>query len=242
MLYLLPHIFTSLNLFCGFYAIISVINGAYVKAAWLIFLAIFFDIFDGRIARLTRNTSPFGLEYDSLSDLVSFGVAPAILSYKVMLHQFVRVGWLACFLFVACVALRLARFNIKPSFMHTFEGLPSPAAGAFIASLVLLSESNISMFQNKWIFLVVVYLLSYLLVSSIPYPSFKSLRLEKGQFFYFLVGFIVFLTIFALKPTLFFFVLLSFYIFFAPLALFLKGLLLEKERILKKIDKTKKMY
>jgi len=216
-----------------------VINGEYVKSAWLIFLAIFFDIFDGRIARLTRNTTPFGLEYDSLSDLVSFGVAPAVLMYKTVLYQFARVGWLACFLFVACVALRLARFNVKPGSMATFEGLPSPAAGAFVASLVLLSESNNAFFQNKWTFLVIVYLLSYLLVSSIPYPSFKAVKLERGQFFYFLVGFVVFLTIFALKPTLFFFFMLFSYTFFAPLVLFLSQRSVFKKCLVRKKENFK---
>jgi len=136
---LLPNLFTTLNLLCGFFAIISVINGDFFQASWAILFAIIFDVFDGRIARFLGQSSRFGTEYDSLCDLVSFGIAPAVLIYVFSLKTFGRAGWLACFLYTACVALRLARFNIRiDSKSNYFEGLPSPAGGAFLASMVIV--------------------------------------------------------------------------------------------------------
>jgi len=236
MSFFLPNIFTTLNLFCGFYAIICVIHGLYNQAALLIFASMFFDIFDGKIARLTKNTSPFGVEYDSLSDLVSFGIAPSLLIYNTYLHEFGKIGWLTSFLFTACVALRLARFNIKPhSSLHNFEGLPSPAAGVFIAATVLFfQENNISI---KWPLIVLLFALSYLMISSISYPSFKTFNIKKTQIFFYLVLFTLFLIIFFLKPIFFSFLILFFYIFCLPLLLFLKSNLIERKQIFKKIDK-----
>jgi len=138
MTFFLPHIFTTLNIFFGFYAVVKVIEEDFFKASWGIFLAIFFDIFDGRIARFFKIQSRFGLEYDSLCDLISFGVAPSLLIYQFSLKNFDKVGWLASFLYVTCVALRLARFNVKnPLNKGYFEGLPSPAGAGILASFVL---------------------------------------------------------------------------------------------------------
>ena len=225
MIYLLPHIFTTLNIFCGFYAIVKIINGDFWKASWAILFAIVFDIFDGRIARIFKTSSNFGLEYDSLCDLVSFGVAPSLLIYQFSLKEFNKIGWLASFLYTTCVALRLARFNIKVTLKHEyFEGLPSPAGAAILASFVLflLKTEIVSIYKN-WALLILTYLIAYLLISPIQYPSFKEIKIEKTQAFYFLVLFILGLTVIASNPPLSLFVIISFYVFLSPFLFFKKN-------------------
>ncbi len=202
---LLPNFFTTLNLLSGFFAIIAVINGHLVQAGWAILFAIVFDIFDGRIARFLGQSSRFGTEYDSLCDLVSFGIAPAILIYVFSLKTFGRAGWLACFLYTACVALRLARFNVRiDTKKNYFEGLPSPAGGAFLASMVIVL-SHFGKFPpyKNLLLLILVYIISYLLVSPVKYPSFKDVKIKKSQSFYFLVLFVLILSISGTNPPVF---------------------------------------
>ena len=141
-IYILPNLFTLGNMLCGFYSIISTIEGRFHHAAVAIFIAALADGLDGKIARLTKTCSRFGVEFDSLADLVSFGVAPALLIYIWALRPYQRVGWLAAFLFVICGALRLARFNVQvyTSENKYFTGLPIPAAATTIASFVLLHQ------------------------------------------------------------------------------------------------------
>ncbi|HAY41251.1 MAG TPA: CDP-diacylglycerol--serine O-phosphatidyltransferase, partial [Gammaproteobacteria bacterium] len=129
-IYLLPSIFTTFALFAGFYSIVASINGDYTLAAISIMVAMLWDALDGRVARLTNTQSAFGAEYDSLSDLVSFGVAPALLVYEWSLSDLGRIGWLAAFIYLACAALRLARFNtqVGTADKRYFQGLPSPAS------------------------------------------------------------------------------------------------------------------
>lgn len=225
MIHTLPSCFTTLNLLCGFYSIISSINGDFTKASWAIFLAIVFDIFDGRIARLLDQTTRFGLEYDSLCDLVSFGVAPSVLMYQYVLSSFGKIGWLAAFLYTACVALRLARFNTRTHAIGiNFEGLPSPAAAAFIASGVLLAQAlEISLKSFKWVILMVIGAISYLLISSIEYPSFKKLKVGRSYSFYFLVFFVLGLTFVAYNPPFSVFIIVTFYIAISPFLFFKRG-------------------
>ncbi|RKX60542.1 MAG: CDP-diacylglycerol--serine O-phosphatidyltransferase [Thermodesulfobacteriota bacterium] len=225
MIYLLPHIFTTLNIFCGFYAIVKIINGDFWKASWAILFAIVFDIFDGRIARIFKTSSNFGLEYDSLCDLVSFGVAPALLIYQFSLKEFNKIGWLASFLYTTCVALRLARFNVKVALKHDyFEGLPSPAGAAILASFVLfLLKTEIATIYRDWVLLTLTYFIAYLLISPIQYPSFKEIKIEKTQAFYFLVLFVLGLTVIASNPPLSLFVIISFYVFLSPFLFFKKN-------------------
>lgn len=240
MIYLLPNCFTTLNLLCGFYSIISSIQGDFVKASWAIFLAIVFDIFDGRLARYFNHTTRFGLEYDSLCDMVSFGIAPSILIYSYVLSDFGKIGWLAAFLYTACVALRLARFNTKSTLTGVnFEGLPSPAAAAFFASGVLLAQTfEISLVSYKWILLMTIGAISYLLISSVEYPSFKKLKINKPYNFYFLVFFVLGLTFLAYNPPLSVFVIITLYTLFTPVFLFKKnGLKLIKKFVKKRIEK-----
>ncbi len=222
MIYLLPNIFTTLNIFCGFFSIISSINEDLEKASWAIFLAMVFDIFDGRIARFFKKTSNFGLEYDSLCDLVSFGVAPSLLIYQFILKDFGKAGWLACFLYTTCVALRLARFNVRASSgLSYFEGLPSPAGAAILASVVLFfTKIFITLSYINWIILILVYVVSYLLVSPIQYPSFKEIKIKKAQTFYFLVFFVIGFTIVASHPSTTLLVIITFYILLGPFLFF----------------------
>src|SRR6478735_12646241 len=137
-IYLLPNLFTTLNLFAGFYAIVQGMNHDFEKAAVAIFVAMVLDSIDGRVARLTRTQSAFGAEYDSLTDMVSFGAAPALVMYEWALRDMGRLGWISAFVYCAGAALRLARFNIQLSVADKrwFTGLPSPAAAALVAGMI----------------------------------------------------------------------------------------------------------
>lgn len=218
-IYILPNLFTSACLFGGFYAIIASIQGRFEAAAIAIILAAVCDGLDGRVARLTNTTSDFGTEYDSLSDLVSFGVAPAILSYLWALKPFGRLGWLAAFMFAICGALRLARFNVEKAKVKSsfFKGLPIPSAACFIASLILFT-SNFQGFAEKRdiIIIVMIYLLSFLMVSSLNYPSFKEFHIKHQKPFNVLVTLILILLMIAYKPKILLFVILFIYVLSGP--------------------------
>ncbi len=176
--YLLPNFLTTLNMFCGFYSVISSIREEYTTAAWSIIIAAFFDMIDGRVARLTKSTSSFGVEYDSLSDLVSFGFAPSMLIYLGALSGFGRLGWLVAFLFLACGALRLARFNVMANRYSKsfFMGLPIPAAAGMVATFVIFREAIGWPASEVWpAWMMGLSLgLSCFMVSTIPFPSFKE--------------------------------------------------------------------
>ena len=178
-IYILPNLFTTASLFSGFYSIIASMKGMYDIAAWTILIAIVFDGLDGRIARMTRTTSKFGAEYDSLADLVAFGVAPAILAYHWALLSFGKWGWLAAFLFVTCGALRLARFNVQTEIIDSkfFNGLAIPAGASVVATAVLLyfQMGGEGQFNNLSILIGTV-AVALLMVSSIKYYSFKDLN------------------------------------------------------------------
>jgi len=175
-LFVLPTLFTVGNLFCGYLSIWRSIQGTFEAAAIYIIAAAVLDALDGRVARWTRSTSEFGEEYDSLADLVSFGVAPAVLAYSWGLADFQRIGWMASFLFVVCGSMRLARFNIQTKVMDKryFVGLPIPAAAGTIAALVLATPERLV--DRVWMsgLLVLTILLSYLMISTIRYRSFKE--------------------------------------------------------------------
>ncbi len=209
-IYLLPSLMTLLNMFCGFYAIILVIihfhDAApeifFVRAAYLIVLAGVFDALDGRIARMTKTTSPFGAQLDSIADVVSFGLAPGILVYCWALEGFHRFGWIPAFLFLACGAIRLARFNVlADSFDYSskryFIGLPIPAAAGSLATLVLLIPRVESRSFMAFLILMSVYLISFLMVSKLRFRSFKDFEWRRrkpvGMLFLFLIILIVFL-------------------------------------------------
>jgi CDP-diacylglycerol--serine O-phosphatidyltransferase len=182
-IYLLPSAFTVANIFCGFYAIISSMKGNLEQAAMLIGLAILFDILDGRVARLANATSDFGKEFDSLADVISFGVAPGVLLYSWGLHLLPRVGWLACFLLVICGAMRLARFNIQHRVVDKrfFVGMPIPAAAAVPAALVFMFPEPLTHPAQAAPALVLVIVLAFLMVSTFRYYSFKDFDLRRRQ-------------------------------------------------------------
>jgi CDP-diacylglycerol--serine O-phosphatidyltransferase len=182
-LFILPTLFTVGNLFCGYLSVWCSIRGTFQTAAILIIAAAVLDMLDGRIARLTNSASRFGEEYDSLADLVSFGVAPAVLAYSWGLADFHRLGWMASFLFVVCGSMRLARFNIQTRVADKkyFIGLPIPAAAGTIASLVLATPERLV--ERFWMagLLVLTVVLSYLMISTLRYRSFKDLDLRRQR-------------------------------------------------------------
>lgn len=185
-IYLLPNLFTTGAMFSGFFAILASIDGSYNHAAMAIFVAMFFDGLDGRVARLTNTQSEFGVQYDSLSDMVSFGMAPAIVSFNWLLHDVGKVGWAAAFVFASCAALRLARFNVQSASVEKsiFVGLASPPAAALIAAMVW-SLHDVALGQAFAIFAsIVTALVGLLMVSNFKYQSFKELDLRgKVPFF-----------------------------------------------------------
>ena len=182
-IYLLPTLFTTGNLCCGFFSLIESARGRYEQAALLIVAAGVLDALDGRIARLTGTTSEFGVEFDSLADIASFGIAPAFLAYQWALVPFHRVGWLVAFLFVACAATRLARFNIQHGSTDKkfFVGLPSPAAAWAVATVAFAFPDPPT--QLGWSVLIGVLVASaaFLMVSRIRYRSFKGLDLKSRR-------------------------------------------------------------
>jgi CDP-diacylglycerol--serine O-phosphatidyltransferase len=182
-LFVLPTLFTVGNLFCGYLSIWSSIRGTFETSALLIIGAAIADALDGRIARLTHTSSKFGEEYDSLADLVSFGVAPAVLAHSWGLSDFPRLGWMASFLFVVCGSMRLARFNIQTRIVDKryFVGLPIPAAAGVIATLVLATPEPLVDRVFMAGVLVATFLVSYLMISTIRYRSFKDLDLKRRR-------------------------------------------------------------
>ena len=187
-IYLLPNLFTTAALFAGFYAIVQAMNGRYEHSAVAIFIAMVLDGLDGRVARLTHTQSAFGAEYDSLSDMVSFGVAPALVLYVWALQPMGKLGWIAAFIYCACAALRLARFNTKldESDKRYFQGLPSPAAAALLAGLVWVAHDNgltgaeifFGWIKMKWLAWTITVFAGASMVSDLRYYSGKDINLR----------------------------------------------------------------
>ncbi len=181
--YVLPSLFTTMGLFAGFYALIGAIQGRYELAAWALVAAAVFDMLDGRVARLLHAETEFGAEYDSLCDMLSFGVAPAVLMYLWALaqlpHAYHKLAWLGAFFLAACAALRLARFNVQLDTQDKryFNGLPTPASALLIASAVLFhAEEGIE--PQPWLWLGVSFFLSWLMVSRVRFVSGKDIDLK----------------------------------------------------------------
>lgn len=202
-IYVLPNLFTTANLFCGFYAAIAAMKGMYEVAAVTILIAVVLDSLDGRIARMTHTTSKFGGEYDSLCDLVTFGVAPAILVYHWSLMSYGKWGWLAAFLFVVCGALRLARFNVQVGIIDSsvFNGLPIPGGASVVATGVLLYYylGGEGQFVNPAIMIGTAGVALFM-VSSIKYYSFKDLNYFARKPFMSFVLIVVILVIVVAEP------------------------------------------
>ena len=197
-IYLLPNLMTAGNLFCGFAATLKIVQGALIQwsspdeaatlfhaAVWFILGACIFDVLDGRLARLGGQDSAFGREFDSLADIVSFGVAPALMVYRIVLIDFPRLGWLVAFVYLVCGALRLARYNCVSATGgagdgKAFTGFPIPAAAGLIASITLfmlwwLGERDHEIGRWKWVLPPLMLFLSIMMFSRLSYPSFKAI-------------------------------------------------------------------
>ena len=189
-IFILPNLFTLAALFGGFYAVVMAVNGHFDLAAIGIFCAMVLDSLDGRVARMTNTQSAFGEQMDSLSDMVSFGAAPALISYIWALKGLGRWGWLAAFVYCACAALRLARFNVNTAVVDKryFQGLPSPAAAALVAGFIwLMTDLGISGPSVAWPTFALALLSGLSMVTNAPYYSFKDISMKKSVPFIFIV-------------------------------------------------------
>lgn len=202
LIYVFPNLFTAASAFLGVISIIASANGQFEKAAVYILLSLIFDGLDGRVARMTNATSKFGAEFDSLADIVAFGVAPAMLFYFSVGHMYGKLGSLLCAMYVVFGAIRLARFNImigvsEPS---VFIGVPIPTAAVVVAMWILLYREHPFMQGLEWIMLVGLGVLSFLMVSNIRYPSFKKIDMQKGHLIKILVYLIILFSLLYLYP------------------------------------------
>jgi CDP-diacylglycerol--serine O-phosphatidyltransferase len=230
--YIIPSLFTCGNMTFGILSMITSIKGNFIPAAWLLVFAMACDILDGRIARMTKTTSEFGIQMDSLSDMISFGTAPALLMYMLILNRLGRLGVAITILYVLCSGLRLAKFNVTATKPHpasnTFSGLPTPAAAGIIISFVLsyellgpagtkLSFKTLPFLIDTMPFFfkampVVMVLLSFLMVSNIPYTSFKKMNLSKPRAIRLLILIIVIVLLLVVYPQNIFFIIFSLYV------------------------------
>jgi len=202
-IYLLPNLFTTAALFAGFYAIVQAMNGRFEYAAVGILVAMVLDGIDGRVARLTHTQSAFGAEYDSLSDMVSFGAAPALVSYVWALQSMGRIGWIAAFVYCAGAALRLARFNttLEVADKRFFQGLPSPAAAALIAGLVwVMNDYQISGGDVRWLAWFVTVFAGLSMVNNVRFYSFKDINLRKSVPFVFMLFLVLSFVLISVDP------------------------------------------
>ena len=211
-IYLLPNLFTSAALFAGFYAIVQAMNANFEQSAIAIFIAMVMDGLDGRVARMTNTQSAFGAEYDSLSDMVSFGVAPALIMYTWALQPMLKLGWIAAFIYCACAALRLARFNTKLEDplqdKRYFQGLPSPAAAALLAGFVWVSyEYNVDgkeiffgAIQMKWLAWFITIFAAGSMVSDLKFYSGKDINLKQSVPFVAIIAIVLAFVLISYSP------------------------------------------
>lgn len=222
-IYLLPNLLTTAGLFSGFYAVVMSMNGYFENAAIAIFVAMIFDGLDGRVARITNTQSAFGAEYDSMADMLSFGVAPALVAYNFGLSELGKVGWLAAFIYVACAALRLARFNtqIETADKRFFQGLASPAAAAVVAGMVwVCMDYGIDISSYSIVVAIITGFTGILMVSNFKYNSFKEVDWHgKVPFVALLVIMLVFIIV-ATAPSLVLFIVFVLYMIAGPINTF----------------------
>jgi CDP-diacylglycerol--serine O-phosphatidyltransferase len=214
-IYLLPNLFTTAALFAGFYAIVQAMNQRFEIAAVAIYIAMVLDGLDGRVARLTRTQSEFGAEYDSLSDMVSFGAAPALVIYEWSLKGLGKLGWVAAFVYCAGAALRLARFNTNIDVVDKrwFQGLPSPMAAALVAGLVwIMNDLGFGgQVWLAWLSWTVTMFAGITMVTNVPFYSFKDINLKKSVPFWAVLAIVAALTVIATKPAVVLFLLVVAY-------------------------------
>ena len=182
-IYMVPNMITLAALFGGFYAIVMAMNGRFELATVAIFVSMVLDSLDGRVARMTNTQSAFGEQMDSLSDMVSFGAAPALVAYIWTLNGLGRWGWIAAFVYCACAALRLARFNVNTGVVDKryFQGLPSPAAAAMVAGFIwLASDAGLDPAAMRWVMFGITLFAGLTMVTNVPFYSFKDLSLKRS--------------------------------------------------------------
>jgi len=211
--YILPNLFTSANFFCGILSILLSIKGDFYHASWAIMSAMLFDFLDGQVARLSKATSKFGLEYDSLSDVVSFGIAPMVMIYMLSLQDLRRIGVAIAFIYSVSCALRLARFNVnaQSTVKKDFTGLPTPAASGLIAAIIILS-SEYPLIELKIMLPIIMLFLAFLMVSNIKYPALSSFNLKKGKPFLYLAAIVLATSVIIFHTELFLFVVFFGYV------------------------------
>lgn len=211
-IYIVPNLLTTANFFCGLLSIVFSMEGALVPASQVILVGMLFDALDGLVARAKKKTSRFGLEYDSLADLLTFGIAPTVVLYRLVLGGMGRVGLGVAFLYAVCCALRLARFNaqVMKEEKHSFTGLPTPATSGIITTFVLVtSKFGLESLQKGLPFAVLI--LSYLMVSTVRYPAPGTLRVWKRKPFFYLVVLVLLACVFVAEPELCLFSLFAAY-------------------------------
>ena len=214
-IFLLPNLFTTASLFSGFYAIVQAMNARFEIAAIAIFVAMVLDGLDGRVARLTHTQSEFGAQYDSLSDMVSFGAAPALVMYVWALKDMGKLGWIAAFVYCAGAALRLARFNTNIDVVDRryFQGLPSPMAAALLAGLVWVFD-DFGIDRELWLSVIAWVFTMFAgitMVTNLPFYSFKEFNLKKAVPFWVMLAFVAGLAVVSLKPSVVLFLLVFAY-------------------------------
>lgn len=217
--YLLPNFFTAASIFSGFYSISLALQSSFETAAWFVFLALIFDGLDGRVARMTNTASHFGVEFDSLADIVAFGVAPALLMYLYIGNEYGRLGIVISALFIIFGAVRLARFNVMTSRIEpsVFIGLPIPTAAIMIATAIILLEHYPQYAALKGFLLLLAVTLAILMVSNIRYPSFKKLNMRAIHFTRFLIGAITIALVIFIYPIEGMALLGALYLLYGPL-------------------------
>ncbi len=219
-IYILPNLFTIGALFAAFFAIISAFKGKYDSAAVAIFIAMIMDSLDGRVARLTNTMTSFGAEFDSLSDMVAFAVAPALLAYSWNLSSLGKFGWIAAFVYTAAVALRLARFNtqIENTGKKYFQGIPCPAAAAIVTSLVWICFDYTFTNQTTiWLLALTMIIVAVLMVSNIRYYSFKEIEFKKNVRFIVILIMVLLITLVAIDPAKVLFIIFASYAISGPI-------------------------
>ena len=220
--YLLPNLITTGGLFAGFYAVVAAMNGHFEQAAVSIFIAMLLDGLDGRVARLTGTSSEFGAQYDSLADMVSFGIAPALVSFSWILHSLGKSGWALSFIYAAATGLRLARFNCqlgKSEDKKYFTGLPSPAAAGCVAGLIWVA-ANLNI-EHSALFAIsvgaLVAAIGVLMVSNVKYRSFKDLKLKKKIPFLLALAIAATYALIAVNPAICLFAIFAIYTLSGPI-------------------------
>lgn len=214
-IYILPNTLTLCGMLMGFYSILASLKGLYVDASWAIIIAMIFDGLDGWVARLTHSTTRFGIELDSLSDLVAFGVAPAVMLFKWSLASYGRIGWSAAFLFMACGALRLARYNVQMGSAESksFTGMPIPGAATIVATMVIFyHEIWVTVPAKNIYILLLTFILAVLMVSTLRFHGAKEINFSKRKPFWILVAIVVFFAIIVMHPPIALFIFAMIYL------------------------------